>query len=246
MALPVNYDTVPIRGRYVYLDGRPAAGFIRFTGKVTAVSDATDTIILPATIAAALDANGEFVVEVPATDDPDIQPNGWTYTVTEQLANGGGRTYDIDVPLSAKAAGIDLSEVAPAAPASGSPTAFVTLTKFDELKAELSGMETTFIKSVVCLPPTVSSFPIWKASKACNVVAVTAIREGGTGVTLNAAVNGTNVLPAELSLTTPDTWLTNNTPAPVPVVAGQTISVSLVSVTGAPTSVTVEIEFSEA
>lgn len=132
MVLPTDYDTVPVRGKYVYLDGSPAAGQIRFTGKVIATSTATDTIIIPATITAQLDENGEFAINVPATDDPDISPGNWTYTVEERLTAGGGRTYEIDVPLASKPDGIDLSSVAPVSPASGDPTAFVTLTTFAE------------------------------------------------------------------------------------------------------------------
>lgn len=140
MPLPVDYDTVPVRGRYVYLDGSPAVGQIRFTGKVVATSDATDTIIVPTTIITPLDEDGQFLVHLPATDDPDIQPNGWTYTVTEELTNGGGRTFDIDVPLSAKTSGIDLSEVAPLSPASGDPTAFITRSQYDSLAATVMGV----------------------------------------------------------------------------------------------------------
>lgn len=130
MPLPSNYDRVPVRGKYVYLDGTPASGQIKFTGKVPAVSDAFDTIILPNTIVATLDSSGAFTVSLPATNDPDVLPNGWTYTVQETFAGGGGRTYEIDVPLSAQATGIDLSEVAPLPASSGAPTAFVTLTAF--------------------------------------------------------------------------------------------------------------------
>jgi len=132
MPLPVDYDTVPVRGKYVYLDGTPASGQIRFTGKVIATSASTDTIIIPATITATLDENGEFAINIPATDDEDISPSGWTYTVEEKLAAGGGRIYDIDVPLAAKTDGIDLSSVAPLLPSSGDPTAFVTLSVFHE------------------------------------------------------------------------------------------------------------------
>lgn len=132
MPLPLNYDTVPVRGKYVYLDGSPASGQIKFAGKIAAISDAADTIILPTTIIAVLDPGGSFTVNLPATDDPDIQPNGWTYTVSETLAGGGGRTYDIGVPISAKAAGIDLSDVAPRPASTGTPTAFVTLQAFQD------------------------------------------------------------------------------------------------------------------
>lgn len=132
MALPIDYDTVTVRGRYVYLNGTPATGDVKFTGKVVATSAATDTIIVPNTIVAALDAAGQFVVALPATDDPDVMPNGWTYTVVENLVGGGGRTYDIDIPISATLSGIDMSDVAPLPPNVGNPTAFVTLTAFED------------------------------------------------------------------------------------------------------------------
>lgn len=141
MALPIDYDTVPVRGKYVYLNGAPAAGFIQFTGKIVAISDVTNTIIMPATITATLDANGQFQVNLPATNDPNIQPNGFTYTVTEQLSGGGGRVYDIDVPLEAAPDGIDLSDIAPVSPANGSPTAFVTLTLYEGLSQRVDTLE---------------------------------------------------------------------------------------------------------
>lgn len=132
MSLPIDYDTVTVKGRYVYLDGSPATGQIKFTGKVVTVSTATDTIIVPNTIVATLDAAGQFSVQLPATNDPDVQPNGWTYQVQETLTGGGGRTYNIDVPISAKLTGIDLSDVAPVPPGPSDPTAFVTLQTFND------------------------------------------------------------------------------------------------------------------
>lgn len=130
MALPVDYNTVTITGRYVYLSGEPVTGTIKFTGKVVAMSVGTNTIIVPTEILAELDVNGEFSVALPATDDPDIDPNGWTYTVVEQFP--AGRTYEIDVPVAAAGGAIDISTVAPVTAASGDPTAFVTLSVFEE------------------------------------------------------------------------------------------------------------------
>jgi hypothetical protein len=41
-------------------------------------------------------ADGYFAVQLPATDDPQINPSGWTYQVTEPT----GRTYNITVPYN--------------------------------------------------------------------------------------------------------------------------------------------------
>lgn len=125
MPLPSDLNTVEVRGKYVYLDGTAATGAVTFRGKIALTSPGTDTIVIPTQITVNL-INGAFSILLPATDDPDIAPIGWTYTVTE--AFDGGRIYDIDVPLSAALTGIDLSDVAPQPPATGDVSAFVTQT----------------------------------------------------------------------------------------------------------------------
>lgn len=132
MPLPADYNTVPVRGKYTYLDGVAAQGAVKFTGKGVAVSDTYDTVILPVTITKELEGDGSFEVNLPATNDPDILPNGFTYKVEEVFTRGGGRTFEIDVPLESLPDGIDLSSVAPLPPSAGDPTAFVTLTAFEE------------------------------------------------------------------------------------------------------------------
>lgn len=184
MALPVDYDTVPVRGRYVYLDGTPATGQIRFTGKVIVTSGATDTIIVPTSITATLDASGGFTVNLPATDDPDVLPNGWTYTVEEKLTPGGTRTFDIDVPLSAKAAGIDLSEVAPLSPSHGDPTAFPTLTMFIELDDRVTATEAvtaTAAKTVDIQSFTAPGTFTWNKPVGAKMIEVLVVAGGGGG-----------------------------------------------------------------
>lgn len=162
MVLPIDYDTVIVRGRYVYLDGTPAIGDVKFTGQVVATSAATDTIIVPNTIVAPLDGGGQFSVALPATNDPDVTPNGWTYTVLENLTGGGGRTYSIDVPVSAKVSGIDLSDVAPITPSTGDPTAFVTLSTFQDYVNSHAGGATDWTQinnKPTTFPPAVHTHP---------------------------------------------------------------------------------------
>lgn len=133
MTLPVDYDTVAVRGGFVYLDGTPVPGYVTFTGKPITYSMGTHTFVLPTTIKVPL-VNGLLAVNLPATDDPHMTPNGWTYFVEETFDKGGGRTYDIDVPLAAKEAGIDLDTVAPVPAAYGDPTAFITLSQYNALE----------------------------------------------------------------------------------------------------------------
>lgn len=132
MPIPPEYNTVEVRGGYVYLDGAPAEGSVNFTGKAIAVAAASHTVIVPTTLSVNL-VNGAFSIQLPATDDADVQPNGWTYKVEETFSRGGGRTFEMEVPLASATDGIDISSVAPLEPSSGDPTAFVTLTAFQQV-----------------------------------------------------------------------------------------------------------------
>lgn len=126
--LPVDYDTVQVRGQYVYYDGTTVQGTVTFTPKVTSTSPATDTIIVLAPVTATLDKDGKFSIPLPATDDPDISPGGgWTYHVVEKWTRGLGRTFELPVPIAAAGVGIDLSDYAVGTPpVSPDPTMWAT------------------------------------------------------------------------------------------------------------------------
>ena len=114
---PTNWGGATITGTYVGLDGTPFVGTVTFTPAPPSILDAsTMTVIIPATLTATLDVNGHFSITVPATDDPDINPTGWTYQVSENFV--GGRKYSIFAPLGTT---VDLSAVAPVPPADGTP-----------------------------------------------------------------------------------------------------------------------------
>lgn len=118
-AWPTNWQGSHLTGTYIDLLGNPLSGQVLFTPAFTdspgaAISTAFKVIVMAATRSVNLDANGHFDVILPATDDPDITPRGWTYTVTESFA--GGRTYSIDAPANANR---DLVDVAPVTFAGG-------------------------------------------------------------------------------------------------------------------------------
>lgn len=115
MALPANLSKVTVTGKYLQLDGAPAVGAVSFSIK-QAVADGTGDVVLPkGGISVDLDTDGSFTVDLPATDDSDLSPTGWTYLVTERLtAPQATRTYEIELPASP--ATVDLADVAPVAP----------------------------------------------------------------------------------------------------------------------------------
>lgn len=102
---PTNYARVWVRGRIIDLlaavEQRETIGMnaspIVFTPSATVLLDsATRQIISSSTPleAYAQGLDGYFEIQLPATDDPNINPVGWTYSVREPT----GRVYDINVP----------------------------------------------------------------------------------------------------------------------------------------------------
>jgi hypothetical protein len=144
MALTPNLSTVTVGGQYVDVAGNPIAGQIKFTPRAILVDTSGDQVIVNRTITVDLDANGEFTVVLPVTDDADISPVDFTYRVEEAFS--GGRVYDITLPSSP--ATQNLADKVPAAPAGGEEEAtYVLLSTFDLLEARVDTIET--VTSVV-------------------------------------------------------------------------------------------------
>ncbi|WP_326755089.1 right-handed parallel beta-helix repeat-containing protein [Streptomyces hirsutus] len=119
MALPANFSTVKVFGRYIDINqGTPMQGTVTFTmSQKYLVNPGADVLIFAVPIVASLDETGYFEIDLPATDDPDVIPQGYTWTVTESFNNRSGRTFSIAVPESTPDPGIDLVTVAPVLPA---------------------------------------------------------------------------------------------------------------------------------
>lgn len=145
MTFPVaDFNRVWVRGRIVGLE-KMALGFsafgvtqdVIFTPNVkppVLISAATNHVIAAQPFAVRpAEADGYFAVQVPCTDDPDINPTDWTYTVTEPT----GRTYPIEVsintpildapgdPLDGQRV-IDLVDIVPVAEPSGGTVQLVS------------------------------------------------------------------------------------------------------------------------
>jgi hypothetical protein len=114
--LPTDFGTTRVYGTYADLDGTAAAGTITFAASdsLRLRSAAAKVAILPIPLQVTLDVNGQFEIQLPATDDPDILPTGWTYTVTERFSGLPEKTYAMSVPLAG--GDIDLTNVSPTTP----------------------------------------------------------------------------------------------------------------------------------
>ena len=98
MALAGNVTLSTVEGTFVDFQGNPIAGQVKFTLDETLRNAIADQIIIPSTITVTLDATGSFSIQLPVTDDPDLAPQGFLYTLEESFA--GGRTYEIGFSLA--------------------------------------------------------------------------------------------------------------------------------------------------
>lgn len=74
--------TVTVHGQILQpVTNVPAVGTVSFYTLIE-LRDIVDNIVYaPMTFTATLDVNGEFTIILPATDNPDLQPNNWVYQV---------------------------------------------------------------------------------------------------------------------------------------------------------------------
>ena len=108
MTFPVDYARVWVRGRFVDL-GKAARNetnvglakpvVFQPSPKVLISASAKQIIGTSRFLVTPRVSDGYFQVELPTTDDPDINPSGWTYSVVEPT----GRTYNIVVPANTPA-----------------------------------------------------------------------------------------------------------------------------------------------
>jgi len=105
---------------------------------------------------------------------------------------------------------------------------------------------TTFSRSAVFTSPTTGTTILWRAPKACTVVAVRGYRVGGSGATINAQKNSSDLLSTDASLVTADSWLSGSGLQNETFAAGDTLKLEIASVAGSPTSITMQVDFQEA
>ncbi|MFJ1731463.1 collagen-like protein [Streptomyces sp. NPDC088254] len=112
--LPDGIPTVRVTGRFLTPAGEPLAGQVVFRAPGMVTFPDSD-VILGGPVTAPLDATGAFAVTLPATDAPDMNPTGWSYSVAEQLAGVAmNRVYQVLLPADDPE--VDLADIAPTDP----------------------------------------------------------------------------------------------------------------------------------
>lgn len=109
---------ISVCGSFAHPDLTPAAGYVMFTPRPSHIWVSGGPIEL-GTIEAVLDGTGHFTVDLQASDDPDINPTGWTYEIREEIGGGVHRTYEIEIPIATVGC-LDFNAAAPVEGAAGS------------------------------------------------------------------------------------------------------------------------------
>jgi hypothetical protein len=149
MTMPGDFNVVTVRGNYVSFDGAPLSGQVYFTPSVPYLtSPSAKSVILTRPIVGAVvngvlrNADGSGDLRLFATDDPDVDRQGWTYAVREDLGPGSRAVFNISVPLTAEPAGLDLYALATSAPPVTPGVSYVPLPAFTSLSGRVAALET--------------------------------------------------------------------------------------------------------
>jgi hypothetical protein len=137
MALAPSLTTVAITGNYVDYEGNPIQGQVRFTLGDVLRNGTDDQMVAPSSIVVPLSA-GAFSVIIPATNDPDIVPTIFTYTVEESFP--GGRSYTISVPFDTIGS-LDLADISPNPTLNESFTSAIDLTTWTALENDIDNLD---------------------------------------------------------------------------------------------------------
>jgi hypothetical protein len=137
MALAPSLTTVQINGTYINYEGTPIEGQIRFSTVEVLRNGTDDQMVAPTTVVVPL-VNGSFSVTLPATNDPDVVPNPFEYTVEESFTNG--RTYKISIPYTTSGS-LDLADISPSPTLSTTYVSLIDATTWATLANNIDALD---------------------------------------------------------------------------------------------------------
>ena len=144
MPIGPSVTKITIAGNYVDFEGNPIQGQIRFTLGDVLRNPTDDQLVAPSSIVVPL-SGGAFTVELPATNDPDLVPNPFVYTVEESFP--GGRTYTISVPYDSVGT-LDLADLSPTPTITTNFVQMVDQTTFNTLVANIATLDASIDQSI--------------------------------------------------------------------------------------------------
>ena len=113
MALPTNLTTVEVTGRFIDQSGAAVRGSVTFDLDTYLLDAGESVVVTDSSVTATLDATGSFAVDLATTNDPDVTPNGWTWTLTPNFDGFAPLTFALPANL---APSVDITVLSPALP----------------------------------------------------------------------------------------------------------------------------------
>jgi hypothetical protein len=112
--LPGNVSTLVVLGTFLTPEGNPSTGTITFTPSRWLTNSGANVALPNSGVTKTLGTAGNFTVTLPVTDDGDLQPANWFYTVSE-VVDGVSQSYSLLLPGTAGSGGtVYLADLAPA------------------------------------------------------------------------------------------------------------------------------------
>lgn len=144
MSFPASLTVVTVTGTFLNAAGAPRAGRVIFRTRGVSMSGADDTFVVPRVLAAFLDGAGHFSISLPAGDDPDWVPVGWTYAVTADFGDDGRQFLgNILVPYNLGPT-VSLASLAPVPASNGQLYALYNDPRFSGTGGGGSGVSSVF------------------------------------------------------------------------------------------------------
>lgn len=115
--------TITVTGKYVnFISGAGETGSVQFIPSLASLSDETDdqfltippfVAILPGTQGGSPNSSGpgSFTITLPCTDNSELHPEGFSYTIIEKVSNMAQRTTKGVLIPSTLGATVDLTTV---------------------------------------------------------------------------------------------------------------------------------------
>lgn len=98
-------NLVWLKGKSFLADRSPAKRTITLVPSERVVDRVTNEEVFPSVISITSDVGGLFAAQIPATDDPDLEPVGWHYVVTEAVVGAAKSraSFPMEVPYNTPA-----------------------------------------------------------------------------------------------------------------------------------------------
>jgi hypothetical protein len=102
-----------------------------------------------------------------------------------------------------------------------------------------------FSKGGAILSPVAQTIVIWRAPFACTVTAVRGYQDTGTGSVITAYDGATDLLSTDIAISSAATWQDGGSLAQTAVSAGDSIAIKVVSVSGSPNYLVIQVELTQ-